>query len=99
MSRSGWSVQEDAAIQHLVSPADVTAGNASWSGIASALNAQLVGPPRTGKQVRTRWMNHLDPAISRQDWTEEEECMLYDAHAKHGNKWATIAALLPGRYV
>ena len=42
-------------------------------------------------------MNHLNPAISRSPWSEEEERLLYEAHKELGNKWAAIAERLPGR--
>ncbi|KAL9690875.1 hypothetical protein QQ045_011287 [Rhodiola kirilowii] len=31
------------------------------------------------------------------DWTQEEELALIDAHHVYGNKWAEIAKVLPGR--
>lgn len=45
-----------------------------------------------------RWHNHLNPDIKKDAWTLEEELELMNAHRIHGNKWAEIAKVLPGRY-
>ena len=52
---------------------------------------------RTTKQCRERWMNVLDPSISRCGWSNAEIHTLFRAQADVGNKWAAIAARLPGR--
>lgn len=44
-----------------------------------------------------RWFNQLDPRINRKPFTEEEEDRLLTAHRIHGNKWALISRLFPGR--
>ena len=45
-----------------------------------------------------RWHNHLNPDIKKEAWTLDEELALMNAHRIHGNKWAEIAKVLPGRY-
>ena len=44
-----------------------------------------------------RWFNQLDPRINRSPFTEEEEERLLTSHRIHGNRWAVIARLFPGR--
>ncbi|XP_010264452.1 PREDICTED: myb-related protein B-like [Nelumbo nucifera] len=82
-----WTQEEDDKIIELVSKY----GPTKWSIIAKSL------PGRIGKQCRERWHNHLDPMIKKDAWTLEEELALMNAHRIHGNKWAEIAKLLPGR--
>ncbi|KAM7526341.1 hypothetical protein LguiA_016243 [Lonicera macranthoides] len=82
-----WTQEEDDKICVLVS----IYGPTKWSIIARSL------PGRIGKQCRERWHNHLNPEIKRDAWTMEEELVLMKAHQIHGNKWAKIAKLLPGR--
>lgn len=50
-----------------------------------------------GKSCRLRWYNQLDPNINKKPFTEEEEERLLKAHQIHGNRWASIARLFPGR--
>jgi hypothetical protein len=63
----------------------------SWSRIASCV------PGRCGKQCRERWLGQLSPCVVKSKWTPEEDLLLLQGHAMHGNRWASIAALLPGR--
>ncbi|XP_058114023.1 transcription factor MYB3R-1-like isoform X2 [Magnolia sinica] len=82
-----WSKEEDDIIIELVNKY----GAKKWSTIANAL------PGRIGKQCRERWHNHLNPAINKEAWTQEEELALIQAHQIYGNKWAELTKFLPGR--
>ncbi|WOL09275.1 Myb-related protein B-like [Canna indica] len=82
-----WTPEEDEKIIGLVAKY----GPTKWSIIAKSL------PGRIGKQCRERWHNHLNPMIKKDAWTVEEELALMHAHRVHGNKWAEIAKVLPGR--
>ncbi|XP_010922328.1 transcription factor MYB3R-3 [Elaeis guineensis] len=82
-----WTPEEDEQIITLVQKY----GPTKWSVIAKSL------PGRIGKQCRERWHNHLNPMIKKDAWTAEEELALMNAHRIHGNKWAEIAKVLPGR--
>ncbi|XP_073128260.1 transcription factor MYB1-like [Henckelia pumila] len=85
--RGPWSQEEDAVLSGLVSKF----GPRNWSLIARGI------PGRSGKSCRLRWCNQLDPSVTRKPFTDEEDRTIVEAHAIHGNKWASIAKLLPGR--
>ncbi|KAL5982689.1 hypothetical protein ACLOJK_016765 [Asimina triloba] len=85
--RGHWRPAEDEKLRELVEQY----GPQNWNSIAEKLQG------RSGKSCRLRWFNQLDPRINRRPFTEEEEERLLAAHRVHGNKWALIARLFPGR--
>jgi hypothetical protein len=44
-----------------------------------------------------RWFNQLNPDLSKEPFSEEEERTIFQKHLEIGNKWAAIAKFLPGR--
>ncbi|MCO5579320.1 hypothetical protein L7F22_033175 [Adiantum nelumboides] len=82
-----WSPEEDAALHRLVDKY----GPRNWSLISKGI------PGRSGKSCRLRWCNQLSPQVEHRPFTPAEDRAIIDAHAQHGNKWATIARQLPGR--
>lgn len=43
---------------------------------------------RTPKQCRERWLNHLDPSKSKQEWELKEDYILIMHVRNKGKKWA-----------
>lgn len=43
---------------------------------------------RTPKQCRERWLNHLDPRKSKQEWELKEDYILIMHVRNKGKKWA-----------
>ncbi|XVF09381.1 hypothetical protein REPUB_Repub07fG0087800 [Reevesia pubescens] len=86
-SRGHWRPAEDERLRELVE----RYGPHNWNAIAEKLQG------RSGKSCRLRWFNQLDPRINRSPFTEEEEERLLSSHRIHGNRWAVIARLFPGR--
>ncbi|KAG8378164.1 hypothetical protein BUALT_Bualt08G0109500 [Buddleja alternifolia] len=85
--RGHWRPAEDEKLRQLVEQY----GPQNWNSIAEKLQG------RSGKSCRLRWFNQLDPRINRRPFSEEEEARLLAAHRVHGNKWALISRLFPGR--
>uniref|UniRef100_A0A0D9VYB2 Uncharacterized protein n=1 Tax=Leersia perrieri TaxID=77586 RepID=A0A0D9VYB2_9ORYZ len=86
-TRGHWRPSEDEKLKELVA----RYGPHNWNAIAEKLQG------RSGKSCRLRWFNQLDPRINRNPFTEEEEELLLASHRAHGNRWAVIARLFPGR--
>lgn len=82
-----WSPEEDELLQQLVEKH----GARNWSLIGKSI------PGRSGKSCRLRWCNQLSPQVEHRAFTPEEDETILRAHARFGNKWATIARLLSGR--
>ncbi|CDY22442.1 BnaC03g61550D [Brassica napus] len=82
-----WSPEEDELLQSLVQKH----GPRNWSLISKSI------PGRSGKSCRLRWCNQLSPEVEHRGFSPEEDETIVRAHARFGNKWATISRLLSGR--
>ncbi|GAQ79972.1 MYB-like DNA-binding protein [Klebsormidium nitens] len=86
-TRTIWTPEEDRKLREHVG----AHGTQGWSRFANTL------ADRSGKQCRNRWYHVLDPELSREEWTEEEEQILVDLHRRIGKRWALLARQIKGR--
>mmetsp|Transcript_8721 Transcript_8721/g.24949 ORF Transcript_8721/g.24949 Transcript_8721/m.24949 type:complete len:697 (-) Transcript_8721:99-2189(-) len=102
-AKGPWTPEEDEFLYGLV----LEYGPSRWTDVAREVNLHIHAKEgggrgeawhvRTGKQCRERWTNHLDPTITRTEWTEEEDALLLAEQESIGNKWSDISKKLPGR--
>lgn len=82
-----WTEKEDTLLMEAV----YKLGTKSWKAIAECV------PERTGKQCRERWLGQLNPIMSKEKWSAEEDLKLINAQKMNGNRWSIIASYIPGR--
>ncbi|CAL0332171.1 unnamed protein product [Lupinus luteus] len=88
LKKGPWTPDEDAILINYVNKY----GEGNWNAVQK--NSGLL---RCGKSCRLRWVNHLRPNLKKGSFSLEEERIIVELHAKHGNKWARMASKLPGR--
>lgn len=86
-SRRTWTKEEDERLIELI----------KLHGLNWALISERMGKSRSGKQIRDRYWNNLNPTITRGKWTDEEDSKLFELFKIHGRKWCDISKNLPGR--
>mgnify|MGYP003877308037 CR=1 FL=1 len=86
-ARRPWQPHEDKMLLELMKEL-----GPAWAAISKRM-----GGTRSGKQVRDRYLNKLDPKIKNSEWTEEEDDLLVSLYYKLGKKWSEIAKNIPGR--
>nr|AAG28526.1 anther-specific myb-related protein 1 [Nicotiana tabacum] len=88
LKKGPWTATEDAILMEYVKKN----GEGNWNAVQR--NSGLM---RCGKSCRLRWANHLRPNLKKGAFSLEEERIIVELHAKLGNKWARMAAQMPGR--
>lgn len=83
LKKGPWTSAEDAILIDYVKKH----GEGNWNAVQK--NSGLF---RCGKSCRLRWANHLRPNLKKGAFTQEEEQLIVELHAKMGNKWARMAA-------
>lgn len=93
--RELWTDREDNILRDLMK--QETNNNQDWNQLAEVMTKKYDCKPRVGKQLRERWINHLDPNVVKDYWSEAEESTLFTKQYELGNKWSEISKYLPGR--
>ncbi|KAJ1391879.1 SANT/Myb domain [Sesbania bispinosa] len=83
-----WSPEEDEKLFNYIT----RFGVGCWSSVPKQAGLQ-----RCGKSCRLRWINYLRPDLKRGMFSQQEEDLIIGLHEVLGNRWAQIAAQLPGR--
>ncbi|KAJ1403309.1 SANT/Myb domain [Sesbania bispinosa] len=83
-----WSPEEDEKLFNYIT----RFGVGCWSSVPKQAGLQ-----RCGKSCRLRWINYLRPDLKRGMFSQQEEDLIISLHEVLGNRWAQIAAQLPGR--
>lgn len=66
-------------------------GPSRWS------EATKVITGRSGKQIRERWFNTLNPTLKKGNWSSEEEQVLIKLVMLFGSKWSKLVRFFSGR--
>ncbi|KAM3139890.1 hypothetical protein pb186bvf_007921 [Paramecium bursaria] len=84
--RKQWSEEEDQEVVRLV-----TLHGRNWK----LIECEMQG--RTGKQIRERFLNNLDPEINKEKFTEQEDLTILQQYRIFGPKWSEISKMLERR--
>jgi hypothetical protein len=84
--KGSWTDEEDKQLIELLKKF-----GKNWSLISKYMTS------RSGKQIRDRFLNALDPALTKDKFTNQEDLTILKLYAKMGSQWSKIATYLPGR--
>ena len=82
-----WNVKEDQLLKKWVAEN----GPCRWS------EATKIIEGRSGKQIRERWFNTLNPTLKKGNWNDIEEQILIKLVMKYGSKWSKLVQFFEGR--
>jgi hypothetical protein len=80
LKKGSWSVEEDELLRRWVEDY----GASRWSEAAKRIKG------RSGKQIRERWFNTLNPKLKKGKWSSQEEQILIKLVKKFGPKWSKL---------
>lgn len=80
-----FTSQEDDELKRLFSEL-----GPDWNEISKIMN-------RTARQVRERYVNHLSPPATRNEWSETEDNLLLEKVIDLGYNWSNLTPFFPGK--
>lgn len=86
--KGAWAAEEDILLRRCIEKY----GEGNWHQVPNR-----AGLNRCRKSCRLRWVNYLRPNINRGRFSADEVDYIVRLHNLLGNRWALIAARLPGR--
>lgn len=84
--KGAWSQEEDEKLKNFIKRF-----GKNWSLISKYM------PTRSGKQIRDRYLNTLDPTLLREKFSQEEDNKIIELYKKYGSSWSIIAKEFHGR--
>lgn len=84
-----FTAEEDAELIQIVQKQ----GSKGWAKIAKKLKT------KSAKQCRERWTNYLNPTLSFEAWTKEDDDLLVDKFQEFGTQWRILRSYFPNRSV
>mmetsp|Transcript_14010 Transcript_14010/g.19902 ORF Transcript_14010/g.19902 Transcript_14010/m.19902 type:complete len:638 (-) Transcript_14010:165-2078(-) len=79
-----WKEEEDAIVLRVIATSSEHPFT-QWADLAPML------PGRSGKQIRDRWVNYLNPAINHLPFSREDDLKLWAGHRELGKRWVEIS--------
>ncbi|CAD8096348.1 unnamed protein product [Paramecium sonneborni] len=96
LQQQPFKAEEDRKLYDIIVQYQSVDMGQKWSQIAQELN-QNSNIYRSSKQCRERWLNHLNPKISKQPWTDDEDILLLNLVKDQGRRWAEISKIMDGK--
>jgi hypothetical protein len=87
VTKGQWSREEDELLLSIVGQKQFK----NWGHVAKSI------PGRSAKQCRERYNGHLDPSLTKGNWTKREDERLMEMVQEVGCRWSAIARKMPGR--
>lgn len=83
--KGSWTEHEDSIVMAAVTTSTEQPFT-RWTDLAAQ---QL--PGRVGKQIRKRWVNHLNPNINHRPFSREDDILLWEGRTQLAKRWVELA--------